>query len=126
MAVPTETPDSIQAASGIYYFPEVTRETSAAKIAEVERPIIRNSSRAGYYAISYYNAPGYLQHGLVRSALIDQDGRIIASTVPELIEMLRRINPDIYIPTEPRPLTGGRRRSSHHRKPRRTVRRQRR
>jgi len=99
MAAPAATPDSIQAARGIYYFPEVTRETSAAKIAEVERPIIRNSSQAGYYALSYYDPSGNLQHGLVRSALINQNTEIIASTVPELIEMLRSYNPDAYIPT---------------------------
>ena len=125
MAAPP--PDSIQATRGVYYFPEVGRDEAAAKIAAVDKPILRNSSVAGYYAFSYYDRTGDLQHGLVRPALIDDTGRVIAYTVPDLIEGLRRMNPAAYIPAEPRPIgedpmAGGRRRN----KSRRTVRRQRR
>lgn len=132
MAAPAD--DMITATRGRYYFPEVTRETSAAKIAETGQPILRNSSVAGYYAFSYYDPAGVLKHGLVRPALVDDAGRIIAGTVPELISVLTSINPGSYAPTEPRPLgedpmTGGgarrRRRSHRHRKTRRTVRRRR-
>jgi hypothetical protein len=131
MAAPAPPSDSIQATRGLYYFPEVGRDGAAAKIAEVDKPILRNSSVAGYYAYSYYDPAGALQHGLVRPALVDNTGRIIANTVPELIEMLRGFNPAAYVPTEPRPLGedpmgGGGHRRRRNRKSRRTVRRQRR
>ncbi len=135
MAAPAD--DMITATRGMFYFPEATRESSAAMIAEAERPILRPSSQAGFYAFSFYDVAGTLKHGLVRPALVDDSGYVLAISVPELIEHIKAINPGRYVPTEPRPLgedpsppmEGGsrrrRRRSHRHRKSRRTVRRQR-
>ena len=135
MAAPAD--DMITATRGVFYFPEATRESSAAIIAEAEQPILRPSSQAGFYAFSYYDAAGALKHGLVRPALVDDNDRVLALSVPELVARLKAINPERYTPAEPRPLgedpsppmEGGsrrrRRRSHRHRKSRRTVRRRR-
>jgi len=124
MAAPA--PDMITATSGLFYFPEVTRESSAAKIAEVGRPILRPSSQTGYYAFSYYDVSGSLKHGLVRAALVDDRGSILAMSVPELVERIKTINPTVYSPTEPRPLRETFMVGRGRNKTRRTVRRRRR
>lgn len=128
MAAPAD--DMITATRGMFYFPEATRESSAAMIAEAERPILRPSSQAGFYAFSYYDVAGDLKHGLVRPALVDDSGRILALSVPELVERIKAINPGRYAPTEPRPvdedpMEGGARSRQRNRKSRRTVRRRR-
>ena len=122
--------DPILDSKDVYYFPDVTRDTSAAKVAQVGRPIFRDSSIPSMYALTFYDNAGKLVHAFVHpelrpvTVIVDSAGNILGVTAKDAIERIKSINPAKYevLSEDPVAFGGGKQRRKSTRKARRTRR----